>query len=46
MYKLLGQLVWVIVILFSCEADKAITIHIHFKWIEACDKYVDSQVIL
>ena len=46
MYEFLSQLVWVIVILLSCKADKTITVHIHFKGVEACDKYVDSQIIL
>ena len=46
MYELLSQLVWVIVILLSCKADKTITVHIHFEGVEACDKYVDSQIIL
>ena len=46
MNELLLQLVWVIVILLSCEANKAVTVHIHFEGVEACDEYVDPQIIL
>lgn len=46
MNELLTKLLWVQIVLLSCEPDQAVVIDIDFKWIELCDKYVYSQIIL
>ena len=46
MDKLLGQLSWIVAVLFSGKSDQTIVVNVHFEWVKASYKHVDTQVIL
>ena len=46
MHILLRELAWIGRVLFSCEADKSIVVHVNPERVETRHEHIDAQIVL